>query len=178
VQRISLLNSKRWDHAVIRSARTVELQDFKTGNVILLGSSRSNPWNLLFEPQLNFRFGYDYDPGKHYAYIRNVAPQPGEEPVYRAVAGTQSGWVYSTVSLVPDLRHKGNVLIIAGTTAESTETAGEFIVNPEATADLMRSLMSRNHGKVPYFEVLLKSGVFAGVAQRAEVVAFRILASN
>jgi len=39
----------------------------------------------------------------------------------------------------------------------------------------MRMLKSRNGGELPYFEVLLKSGVVEGIAKNAEVVAFRIL---
>jgi hypothetical protein len=178
VQEMSRLNASHWDRVAVRSARTVGLQDFKAGNVILLGSSHSNPWDLLFEPQQNFRFGFDFDPANRSAYIQNMAPLPGEPSTYRAASPGQSGEVYSTITLIPDLRHDGNVLIIAGTTAESTETAGEFIMNPEASAGLMRTLLSRNQGKIPYFEVLLKSGAFAGVTQRAEVVALRILAAN
>ena len=61
VQRMSRLNTNFWDRVLVRSARTVQLQDFKNGNIVLLGSSHSNPWILLFEPQLNFRFGFDFD---------------------------------------------------------------------------------------------------------------------
>lgn len=178
VQRLSRLNSSHWDHVVVRAARTADLQDFKTGNIILLGSSHSNPWDLLFEPKQNFRFGFDFDPANRSAYILNMAPEAGENPVYRAASPGQSGEVYSTITLVPGLRRDGNVLIIAGTTAESTETAGEFIMNHEASAGLMRTLLDRNHGKIPYFEVLLKSGAFAGVAQDAQVVALRVLPAN
>lgn len=178
VQRMAHLNANQWDRAVVRSARTVELQDFKTGNIILLGSSRSNPWDLLFEPQQNFRFGFNYDPADRYAYVQNMAPQPGEQPIYRGAGPGQPGYVFATITLVPDLRHYGKVLIIAGTTAEGTETAGEFITDREASAGLIRTLLERNKGKIPYFEVLLRSGAFAGVAQRTEVIALRVLAGQ
>jgi len=178
VQRMSRLNTDFWDRVLVRSARTVQLQDFKNGNVVLLGSSHSNPWILLFEPQLNFRFGFDFDPQKHSAYVLNTAPQPGEQAVYRAASPGESGEVYSTIALVPNLRHSGHVLIIAGTTAEGTETAGEFLMNREASGGLIRELLGRNQGRMPYFEVLLKSGAFAGVAQSAQVVAMRILPGN
>lgn len=178
VQRMSRLNTDFWERVLVRSARTVQLQDFKNGNVVLLGSSHSNPWTLLFEPQLNFRFGFDFDPQKHSAYILNTAPQAGEQAVYRAASPGESGEVYSTIALAPNLRHSGHVLIIAGTTAEGTETAGEFLMNREASGGLIRELLRRNKGRMPYFEVLLKSGAFAGVAQSAQVVAMRILPGN
>ncbi|MGD0871725.1 MAG: helix-turn-helix domain-containing protein [Bryobacteraceae bacterium] len=178
VQRMSRLNTEFWGRVLVRSARTVQLQDFKNGNLVLLGSSHSNPWILLFEPQLNFRFGFDFEPQKHSAYILNTAPQAGEQAVYRAASPGESGEVYSTIALVPNLRHSGHVLIIAGSTAEGTETAGEFLMNREASGGLVRELLSRNKGRMPYFEVLLESGAFAGVAQSARVVAMRILPGN
>jgi len=177
-QRMSRLNADFWDRVLVRSAKTVQLQDFKSGNAVLLGSSHSNPWVLLFEPQLNFRFGFDFGPQKRAAYILNTAPQAGEQAVYRAARPGESGEVYSTIALAPNLRHSGHVLIIAGTTAEGTEAAGEFLMNPGASGGLIRELLSRNKGRMPYFEVLLKSGAFAGVAQSARVVAIRTLPGN
>jgi hypothetical protein len=175
VQRMSRLNADFWDRVLVRSARTVQLQDFKNGNIVLLGSSHSNPWSLLFEPQLNFRFDFDFAPQKHSAHILNTAPQSGEQAVYQGASPGGSGEVYGTIALVPNLRRSGYVLIIAGTTAEGTETAGEFLLNREASGGLIRELLSRNKGRMPYFEVLLKSSAFAGVAQSAELVAIRIL---
>ena len=175
VQKMSRINSDFWDRVQVRSAKTMQLQDFKSGNLVLLGSNRSNPWNALFEPQLNFRFGFDYELQQHSAYIRNLAPQSGEQPVYRAAGVGEAGDVYSTIALVPNLRHTGYVLIIAGTTAEGTEAAGEFLTNRETADGLTRDLLQRNNGRLPYFEVLLRSGAFDGVAQSARVIATRIL---
>lgn len=176
VQRMSRLNADFWDRVLVRSARTVQLQDFKNGNIILLGSSHSNPWDLLFQQQLNFQFGFDFD--KRSAYVVDAAPRAEERAVYRAASPGESGDIYSTVALVPNLRQNGYVLMIAGTSAEGTEAAGEFIMNREASTALVRDLMSRNNGKMPYFEVLLKSGAFAGVAQNAQVIATRLLPAN
>jgi hypothetical protein len=175
VQGMSRLNAAFWDHVQVRSAKTVGLQDFKKGHVILLGSSHSNPWDLLFEPQLNFQFRFELGPQKHFAYIVNNAPQAGELPVYRAATPGESGDVYSTIALVPNLRHTGHVLMIAGTTAEATEAAGEFILNGETSAGLIRDLLARNKGQLPYFELLLKSNALAGVTENAQVVATRLL---
>jgi hypothetical protein len=173
VQRIYGLNAGRWDKVQIRSARTAQLQDFKNGNIILLGSRRSNPWNRLFEPTLNYQF--DYDQIARTAFIRNRNPLPGEPAEYRGAPLGASGDTYSTIALVPNLRHTGNVLIIAGTSGEGTETTGEFITNSKTASGLIRTLMERNHGKLPYFEALLKSGALAGVATNAEIVAIRLL---
>jgi hypothetical protein len=173
VEKLLRLNAKNWDTVSIRSARTVQIQDFKNGNAVLLGSVRSNPWNKLFEPQLNFQF--DFEEPTRTPIIRNKTPLVGEQPVYRAATPGDSGEVFSTVALVPNLRHNGYVLIVAGTTGEGTETAGDFIANPETSRELIRTLQARNNGQVPFFEVLLKSGALAGVTKNAEVVAFRVI---
>jgi hypothetical protein len=173
VQRLYQLSENRWDKVSIRSARTAQLQDFKNGNMILLGSSRSNLWTTLFEPVLNFQF--DYDEELRIPFIRNKTPDPGESPIYRGARVGASGDAYSTIALVPNLRHTGSVLMIAGTTGESTEATGEFLTNGKTSADLLDRLIKRNNGRLPYFEVLLKSRAVDGVARNAEIVAIRVL---
>ena len=174
VQRLYGLNADHWDKVSVRSARTAQIQDFKNGNSILLGSVRSNPWNRLFEPLLNFEF--DFDEATRTPLIHNKAPLAGEQAMYRAAKPGESGQTYSVITLVPNLRHTGSVLVIAGTSAEGTEAAGEFIMNNKASSGLMAKLMQDRKGRIPYFEVLLQSGTMAGAAKNAEVVAFRILA--
>ena len=173
VQRLYRLNGDHWGKASVQSARTTQTQVFKNGNAVLLGSIRSNLWNSLFEPMLNFRF--EYDEQARTAFIRNHAPLAGEPKVYRAARPGESGDSYSVIDLVPNLRHTGSVLIIAGTTAEGTEAAGEFIMNNATSSSLLNRLTQANKGRLPYFEVLLKSGTLAGVAKNAEIVAERIL---
>ena len=173
VQRLFRLNADHWDKVSIRSARITQLQDFKQGNSVLLGSIRSNPWGGLFDPGMNFRF--EYDEQAHAAYIRNQQPGTGEQAVYRAARPGESGDSYSVIALVPNLRKTGYVLMIAGTTSEGTESAGEFIMNPATSSAFINRLKSRNKGRIPYFETLLKSGTFAGVAKNAEIVAERML---
>jgi hypothetical protein len=172
VQRIYRLNSNFWDNVSVRTARTTQVQDFKSGNSILLGSERSNPWNHLFDPMLNFQF--EYDEQARAAFIRNQAPQPGEQERYWGSRLGNSGDAYSVIALVPNLRNNGNVLIVAGTSGESTEATGEFLTSP-AASQLTSKLLAGGRKKLPYFQVLLRSGTLAGVAKSAEIVAVRIL---
>jgi len=173
VQKLHRLNADHWDKVSVHSARTTKIQDFKSGNSILLGSKRSNLWNMLFEPMMNFHF--DYDEQNRNALVRNLKPRPNEQAVYSSARPGESGESYSIVALVPNLRHSGNVLIIAGTTAESTEAAGEFIMNSDSSSALINDLMKRYGNRIPYFEVLLRSRTLSGIAKNAEIVADRIL---
>jgi hypothetical protein len=45
----------------VRFARDLRPNDFKTGDVILLGASEADPWVELYEPRLNFLFRDDYN---------------------------------------------------------------------------------------------------------------------
>ncbi len=173
VQQISRLNGEYWSKARVRSARTAELDDFKAGNIILLGSARSSPWVHLFDPVLEFQV--EYDGRTRNSIVRNRSPRPGEQDTYRWEQSGGSGEAYCALSFLPNLRGTGNVLIIAGTVGDSTEATGEFITNPATSSGLWSDLIVRNHGRLPYFEVLLKFGTLHGVAKTPEVVALRIL---
>jgi hypothetical protein len=175
VQRLSAANPNRWGNVTIHSAKTTEIQDFKNGNIVMLGSNRSNPWNELFEPALNFVFDFDED--SQTPLVRNKAPQAGEQPEYRAASPGVAGVAYSTVALIPNLRHTGNVIIIAGTTGEATEATGEFLTDPKASATFC-AMLRRNRSRMPYFEALLRSNTLAGIAKSTEVVAVRILSGD
>jgi hypothetical protein len=48
-------------------------------------------------------------------------------------------------------------------------------MNNATSSALLKKLAGQNKGRIPYFEVLLKSGTLSGVAKNAEVVADRIL---
>ncbi len=167
------LNASHWGNVEIRSARTAQTLDFKDGNSLLLGSNLSNPWTRLFEPNLNFEFDFDYKTSV--PLLRNKNPQPGEQKEYRAAWVGDSGEAYSRIALVPNMRNSGAVLLLGGTTAEGTEAAGQFITNPETYAHLIHTLKERNHGRMPYFEVLLRSRTMVGIAKNAEIVALRIV---
>jgi hypothetical protein len=178
VQRISRVNGEYWSKARVRSARTAELEDFKSGNVVLLGSARSSPWVHLFDPMLNFQV--EYDGQTRNSVVRNRSPRPGEQEVYRWEQSGSSGEAYCVLAFVPNLRGTGNVLIIGGTVGDSTEATGEFITNTGASSELWANLLKGNNGqgnndRLPYFEVLLKLGTQHGVAKTPEVVAVRIL---
>ncbi|MGE5571003.1 MAG: winged helix-turn-helix domain-containing protein [Rhodospirillales bacterium] len=173
VGRLRRVTLASWDRMSIRTAKTVRIHDFTSGNAIILGSAQSNPWNALFEPQLNFRVEWDVQ--KDTARVRNKSPLPGEQPVYPPIEGGDRSVVYSVIAFIPNLRRSGNILIIAGTTGQATETAGEHLTNPATYTQLMRMITSRNGGELPYFEVLLKSSVVERIAKDAQVVAFRIL---
>ncbi len=140
----------------------------KTDNVIIIGSSRSNPWSSLFEDRLNFIF--EYDPDLKKMQVRNRHPQPGESALYEAPVDPGSSNGFSVIDYIPNGEHTANVLIVAGTTSEATEAAGEFLTSEEP----LHRFQDRLHtASLPYFEVLLKTTKLVGTPLSAEVIAYR-----
>jgi len=174
VQGLLQLNYEYPGRTTVRHARDMQLIDFKNGNFILIGSRHADPWVELFENSLNFRFVFDFKaqrPG-----FRNMNPRPNERSIYwRQGNVTQGGETYSVISYLPNVAHNGGVLMVAGATGEGTEAAGEYLTHPGMLDELLKSIHAVDHGRIRYFEVLLKSGTLGGTSERGEIVASRIL---
>jgi hypothetical protein len=153
-------------------ARDFHVRYLKTDDVVLLGSSRSNPWTELFENQLNFRFTYNEE--LHEASIANTAPMPGEASQYRVHGDKgqlQEG--YCRIAFVANTGRTGSVLLIAGTEMEGTEAGGEFLTSEPAISQLRKLLRLAPSEPFPYFEALLRTTRIGGAAPRFEIVTVR-----
>lgn len=151
----------------ISSARDLNIRQMKYDNVILLGSSRANPWVELLDGQLNFHFGFDNQTRR--SYFENRTPRPGEPKTYRS----DSSVSYCQIAFLPNLGRTGSVLAISGTEVEGTEGGGEFVTNARSMAQLRQYVRPDRDGRFPYFEILLKSSRVSGATAGVNVVAFR-----
>lgn len=148
----------------IRHAKHMQARDFKTGNFIITGSRRSNPWTALFEGPLNFQF--DYGVG-----IRNLAPLKGE-PAFLAERSAQR-IDSARVAVMPNLSGKGFVLLIAGMGMQGTEGAGEFLGRDDSLPLIRKALGLRPEEPIPRFEMVLGITTLGGTARSAQIVACR-----
>ena len=167
--RIAQLAGKDRSHVNILAARDFNIRQMKSDNVILLGSIRANPWVELIAERLNFRFGFDQK--SRYSYFENLAPRAGEEKRY----STNSGVSYCHIAFLPNLGRTGNILAIAGTEVEGTEGGGEFVTSEQSMSQLRTLAVPGSDGRLPYFEVLLKSSRVGGAAPGFHIVALRLL---
>lgn len=171
--RISSLTSHQGANTTLFFARDFNIRNFKTDNIVVLGSSRSNPWAELFETQLNFRFLYDE--ATHSAAIENKAPLPGEAAKYRVQIGaSRIEESFCRIALLPNSDHTGDVLLIAGTEMEATEAGGEFLTSEQGISQLRRRLNLNGSERFPYFELLLKTTRIGGAAPSFEVLTHRL----
>ncbi len=156
----------------VRLARDIRLADLNTeDNFIFLGSPRSNPWTVLFNDQLDFRFAFD--DASHQEIIRNVHPRSGELSSYVPTAkGWATGQSFATISFVQNPGKDGQVLILAGANGEGTEAAGELITNTAKTVGRFAALRHCLRETGPPFSALAATeyhGWFLEQRRRARV---------
>jgi hypothetical protein len=106
--------------------------------------------------------------------IRNRSPQPGERAEYINGRVGEPGDAFSFVAFVPNVTYTGYVLIVAGSSMEGTEAAGEYMINPTFSSNLLKVLGFQPKSRPRSFEVLLRSSTMAGSWKDSEIVAYRI----
>ncbi len=157
------------------TARSTRLSDFKTDDsFILLGSPRSNPWGDLFRDEMDFSF--DFDPNRKSEFIRNRRPRAGESLTYiPTTQGWGTGQAYAVIALVTNPNQAGHILLIAGSSAEATEAAGNLATNPELFEETLDKAGISPRGKPRHFELLLRVSTMAGSPNMFEVIACHVL---
>jgi len=165
-------NAKFLQHTYLRSGRQLALADFKSHNIVLLGSPVSNPWADLYANQLNFQFDFD---SKRGITFRNRAPRTGELPTYPVPQNPEVNRTYAQVAFLPSTSaENGSVLLLGGTTAEATGAAGEFLLSESGLPRTLTKIGIDPTGPPRYFEILLRATTFIGGATQSEVIAYRL----
>lgn len=173
VFRLMMLNRDRRP-VVIRFARDVNLRDLKSRNVILLGSSRSNPWVDLFDKKRRFRI--EHDGRLKRGLLRDLSPE-NETPPSAYISGTpgeQPYEAYGVGASVPNLDGTGHAMLIAGTNMQGTEAAGEFLTNASAFDAFLKKIEWRPDRPLPTFEVVLKLETMGGSSTANQIVAYYV----
>ncbi len=112
---------------MIRAPRALRFEDLREDNVILIGSSYSNPWCELFENKLNFRI-INHPESDHYWIVDEHPPRGGQQ-TYQSRYDKNSLVTYASVAMLPNLGGKGHVLIIQGLDAAATWGAADFLLH-------------------------------------------------
>jgi len=157
----------------VHGARNIQFSDIQTdANVVLLGSPRSNPWSNLYNDRLDFRFEYDPKTGEE--VIANIHPRPGEPALLVETApGWKTGQSYAVVAFLRNLDQNGQVLLLAGETAEGTEAAGKLVTDLPRLDTMLKRCGMRQSGP-DHFEILLRLDAMAGSPSNVDVVGCRV----
>lgn len=153
-------------HIELRSGHKVTLEDFKTHTAVLIGSPISNPWAQLYENRLNFHCEFDSNSGR--IFFRDRQTQ------YPSADDVAHGLTYARLAFLPGSASTPSALLIAGTTAQATEAAGELVASRTQFAHVLRKIGIDPSGPPHFFEILLRSNVFVGGSTAPEVVAWRL----
>jgi hypothetical protein len=176
VARLMGLKQAQSTRTVVRFARDLSMRDVDSGNLVLFGSKQSNPWVLLLEDKLQFRF--EYDSKSHTVFIVNRSPRQGEAAEFRPSAlDATTRVIYGGIAFLPNLHRNGNVLIVQGTSMGGTEMALELLGNPSLFQDLLRRITGRvpDATPPPFFEAVIRTQTMNGVAGESSIVACRVI---
>ena len=168
-QRIAAVSQQYQAKALLRHPRHLQVRDFQAGNFVLLGGPLANPWYRLFENRLNFVFEPDFKTGR--MRIRNRNRRRGEPAVYSPAGVGETE--FAIAALVPNLRGSGQVLLLAGTSVEGAEAAGDLVIREELPAALGQIAGRIRNSEEPV-EVLLETHMLAGVPRDSKVIAWRL----
>lgn len=170
IQKLSHLAYLRRVEPVLRYARDVRPNDLKNSNVVLLGSDETNPWNQMFQAEMNFILRKDQ---KRMVYtIENRHPAGGEPAQWTSDSLTDLHTVYCKVSYLTNPSGEGNILILEGTSMAGTECAWEFVASTKELRYFLKRVGWSETG-FPHFEVLLKTNNLAGDSAASNIVAWR-----
>ncbi|MGH9640263.1 MAG: hypothetical protein ACRD3Y_09395, partial [Bryobacteraceae bacterium] len=153
-------------HIELRSGHKVTLEDFKSHTAVLIGSPISNPWAQLYENRLNFHCEFDSNSGR--IFFRDRQTQ------YPSAEDVAHGLTYARLAFLPGSAGTPAALLIAGTTAQATEAAGELVASRTQFARVLGKIGIDSSGPPHFFEILLRSNVFVGGSTAPEVVAWRL----
>jgi len=154
----------------IRFARDLSVSEIKQNNVVLIGSSRANPWVDLFDGYGRFRVGYDVRTKMN--VVENRDPGPGEKSLYVEVGDESEHLAYGVVRYLPSLDGQSSSLLVGGTSKAGTEAAAEFLLGP----DFPKFLSTLGRGRaVPHFELLLSARNLNGNSYQSTVVCYHQL---
>ena len=172
--RISDLTGRFGAHAQVRSCSRLDFSELKGDvPVVLLGSPMSNPWTQLLYDQLDFQVVHRFESG--FDVCVNRHPHSGESSTYVPTLHRQGfSEGYAIITMVPNLTGRAPVLIIAGTSTEGTEAAGEFVTNIERLAAALQRLGVDRQRSARKLELLIRLSFVSSASAQSEIIASRI----
>lgn len=164
---LSLLSGRYQIPLQIILPRKALVNPDSSGNIILLGHERSNPWVSLFQDRLNFR--HQFDDVSRKAMIVNTSPLPGEERFYVSEFDNED---FSVAACLPKPGGNGSILLLFGGRLAAVDGAASLVTDEAEMAKLHARLGVGPSDPIPYFEVLLDK---RSTATSYEIIAQRII---
>ncbi len=154
----------------IRYARSITAEEIRKSNIILLGSSRTNPWITLFESRLNFEISHP--PNSNRSLVINHHPLKDEPAVYGDPPTSNQKRTYGTIAYLPSVGSTGDVLIVQGLNMAATRAAADILFN-SATMESVLSQAATPDGQLKAFELLVETTSIGASTPNAHILAMR-----
>jgi hypothetical protein len=133
----------------VRASSQLTWEDIDRYNVIFLGSPKYNQQTLDLPVRQDFEINR--------AQVQNLRPAPGEPASFEEKFSADHVHLdegHALISRLPGLHRTGEILVLAGSSTESTRAAAEFVTRPEYVAALVRQM--HRHGDVPqWFQLVV-----------------------
>jgi hypothetical protein len=160
-------------------SRDAEAAFFHQGNVVLIGSHRSNPWVSVYEQSLNFIL--DQDPHSGAPLFRNRSPHEHEletygiPEMYDTQRTEEKTYVsYGLVALLKGCGDHGLTMLAEGLNTQATQAAGDLVTDPQRLDMLLRSIGHKPGTSVVPFEALFQVTSVPGGYDNPKVIAYRL----
>lgn len=160
-------------------ARDADAEFFHHGNLVLIGSHRSNPWVSIYEPSLNFYL--TQSPRSGAPEFHNRSPKPQEPQVFAipAMFDTQKTeektyTSYGVVALLKGCGDHGLTVLVEGLNTQATQAAGDLATDPQRLDILLRSIGHQPGTRVAPFEALFQITSVPGGYDDPRVIAYRL----
>lgn len=155
----------------VRYARELNIEDLKDANAILLGAPQYDPWEHLFDRDLNFTL--KYDAVANTIAVNNRSPLRGEQRSYTWTAVGPNEIGYAVITLTNNLSGNGKVLLVQGTTVAGEDAAADFLLDEKAMNEFLGSVID-SKGKLHNFQLLLGTTMTGGDSHESHIIASRI----
>ena len=139
--------------ARLQFARDLSFQQTKLDNLVLLGTSSSNPWIQLFEGGLTLHWVFD-PVSKSYYPVDTTTPDGATR--LKPIDESKSRDGYATISFLSNLSGSGKTLIISGSGGTATDAALHWLLQESSLQQLRSQLPHSSTGVLPPFEALLR----------------------
>jgi len=159
---------------VIRRGNSSSFSDLREGAVVLIGAF-NNEWSLRLTRPLRYSLAMDAD--KHMIYIRDARNPAsrnwswGTNQPPEPITGANSPKIqdFALISRIRDSETGHVVVVIGGLYTYGTETAGEFLTNPEIMQAIAGQM--RPNGANRNLQIVLGTTVTDGVPGPPKVLA-------
>ena len=168
-ERLGMPQAGKWME--VRYARDLAIADTRENNLILIGPESFNPWVTLYQPEMDFKVGWNFHTDVY--TVTDRAPKPDEPATYEYHRSAPGSKALTLVAFVENSQGHGHVLLVQGSSMGTTYGALNFFTNEHLWKPVMEAAAGPE-GVLRSFEVLLSSDFVRGGVSNTRIVSIHV----